>query len=455
MIKVITYGTFDLFHRGHYNVLKKAKELGNYLIVGVTSEQYDFERGKLNVQQSLIERIENVKATGLADLIIIEDHMGQKVSDVQKYDIQIFAIGSDWKGSFDYLNEFCNVVYIERTKNISSSQLRIDKFKNKKIGIVGSGRIAKRFTKECMYVSGCFVHGVYSRDKQKAEEFAEFHKLAKYTDDYQELLKEVDLIYIATPHLTHYQFIKDALTQGKHVLCEKPIVLRATELKELFQYAEELDLVIMEGIKTAFCPGFLRLVEITKSNIIGEIKDIRATFTKLEDKNKREFDPKQAGGSINELSSYLLLAMEKIAGPMDNVQFDSIIEVGVDIFTKITGRSKQTFFTGTAGLGVKSEGDLVISGTKGYIYVPAPWWKTQEFEIRFEDSKRNQKFFHKFYGDGLRYEIAEFMRLIQTNKQESLALTKNNMLSIVKVIEKFNKSYLINHSELQAEVVNA
>lgn len=103
MKKVITYGTFDLFHEGHYNLLKRAKALGDYLIVGVTTEYYDMQRGKLNVVNPLLERVENVKKTGLADEIIVEDHEGQKPEDIQKMGVDIFTVGSDWTGIFDYL----------------------------------------------------------------------------------------------------------------------------------------------------------------------------------------------------------------------------------------------------------------------------------------------------------------------------------------------------------------
>lgn len=84
MKKVITYGTFDLFHKGHYNILKRAKALGDYLIVGVTGENYDAERGKLSVQDSLATRIENVKKTGFADEILVEEYDGQKINDIIK-----------------------------------------------------------------------------------------------------------------------------------------------------------------------------------------------------------------------------------------------------------------------------------------------------------------------------------------------------------------------------------
>ena len=124
MKKVITYGTFDLFHEGHYNLLKKAKKLGDYLIVGVTTENFDEVRGKVNVVDSIIERIDNVRKTGFADMIIVEDHEGQKIEDIQKYDVDIFTVGSDWVGTFDYLEAFCKVIYLDRTPGISSTFLR-------------------------------------------------------------------------------------------------------------------------------------------------------------------------------------------------------------------------------------------------------------------------------------------------------------------------------------------
>ena len=103
MKRVITYGTFDLFHKGHLQYSETARELGDYLIVGVTSESFDIERGKLNVRDSILTRIENVKKTGFADEIIIEEYQGQKVSDIVKYNIDVLVVGSDWRGKFDYL----------------------------------------------------------------------------------------------------------------------------------------------------------------------------------------------------------------------------------------------------------------------------------------------------------------------------------------------------------------
>lgn len=170
MRKVITYGTFDLFHEGHYNLLKRAKALGDYLIVGVTTDTFDLERGKINTCNNVMERIDAVRATGLADLIVIEEYKGQKIDDILKYGVEIFAIGSDWEGYFDYLNEFCKVVYLPRTEGISSTQIRKHR-PVADIGIIGTGSIASRFASESAFVNSARITGAYNPLKSECDDF--------------------------------------------------------------------------------------------------------------------------------------------------------------------------------------------------------------------------------------------------------------------------------------------
>lgn len=447
MKKVITYGTFDLLHHGHINLLKRAKKLGDYLIVGVTSEIYDIGRGKLNVFQSLQERIENVKSTGLADLIIVEEFEGQKISDIKKYNVDIFAIGSDWKGKFDYLKSFCDVVYLQRTKDISSTQLRTKINKIIKIGVVGNGRIARRFIKESKYVSGVDVPCVYGRNIKHLNEFCENLELDKYYTDYGKFLNEIDAVYIALPHSLHFSFAKEALLAGKHVLCEKPITLSQKETAELFRIANEKKLIIYEAIKTAYAPCFDRLISMAQSGIIGEIKTIEASFTKLiENKNLREFDFSLGGGSLTEFGSYPLLVITKLFGTEPtNILYMTTLdkEKKIDLITKVFLKYKSSFATVTVGFGIKNENECVISGTNGYIIVSAPWWKTEYFEVRFEDLNKTQKVFCKFDGDGLRYEIADFINAIHTGKK-SYKLTDEESLFISSIIERFINKKLNN-----------
>ncbi|MBE2919757.1 Gfo/Idh/MocA family oxidoreductase [Anoxybacillus flavithermus] len=440
MKKVITYGTFDLFHEGHYRLLKRAKELGDYLIVGVTTDNYDKSRGKLNVQQNLMERIENVRKCGLADEIIIEEYEGQKIEDIQKYNVDVFAIGSDWMGQFDYLKSYCDVVYLERTRGISSTELRNKHNGIIRLGMVGNGRIARRFVTESKYVSGVNIEGVFGRNPDSLEKFTNENELEFFSVDYSEFLGKVDAVYIATPHQTHYQYIKDAILQGKHVLCEKPMVLSGKQAEELYSLAKDNNCVLLEAIKTAYCPGFIRLVSLVKSGIIGEIKSVDATFTKLVEGELRELDTSQAGGSMTELGSYPLLAFTKLlGGNIKELRFYSYFdkEKNVDLFTKFNLLYPGAIATGKVGLGVKSEGDLIISGTKGYIYVPSPWWKTEYFEVRYEDSNMNKKYYYKFEGDGLRYELAEFLSLINKQDLQSYKLKEEESIQIIRIIEKF------------------
>ncbi len=301
-MRVITYGTYDLFHEGHRRLLERAKALGDYLIVAVTTENFDDARGKLNVEQSLMERVRNVQESGLADEVIIEEYEGQKINDIQKHDVDIFAIGSDWLGHFDYLNDYCKVVYLDRTKGVSSTQLR-NEAGLLRLGVVGTGRIAHRFVDEAHYVSGVDVTGVWSRTPQNVQDFADKHELDFGAKDYEELLENVDGVYIATPHTTHEEYIRRALEAGKHVLSEKPMTLSAATTTELFDLAAERNLVLLEAVKTAFAPGFARMVAVARSGSIGEIRSVDATFTKLEQGDLREFDPEQGGGSLSELAS--------------------------------------------------------------------------------------------------------------------------------------------------------
>ena len=441
MKKVITYGTYDLLHQGHINLLRRAKELGDYLIVGVTNDSFDRERGKLNVCNNVLERVEAVKATGLADKIIIEDYFGQKIDDIQKYNVDIFAIGSDWEGKFDYLNEYCKVVYLPRTEGISSTMLREEKQATIKVGIVGCGNIAKRFVPEANYVNGVEIIGAYDIDNAMLNEFASQNNLQQLFTSFEAMLDNVDAVYIATPHLSHYAYCKQALLAKKHVLCEIPIVLEEGQARELYTIAEQQGVILMEANKTAHCPAFNHLMVMIKSGAIGEVVDIEASLSRLlPDKTRREFDPAQAGGSMYESGVYPLLPIFRLLGTdYKNLNIYSRMENGVDIYTKGVLRYPTAVCSFKLGLGVKTEGNLVISGTKGYAYVPAPWWKTDYFELRYEDQNLNKKYFYKWDGEGLRYEIQEWMSCIINKRFSSARLRRRESIAMAGVMQRFTE----------------
>ena len=119
----MTYGTFDLLHYGHINILKRAKSLGDYLIVGLSSDEFNELKGKKSVM-SYEERKEILESIRYVDKVIKESNWEQKVDDIIKYNIDVFVIGDDWEGKFDFLKEYCEVVYLPRTKSISTTLLK-------------------------------------------------------------------------------------------------------------------------------------------------------------------------------------------------------------------------------------------------------------------------------------------------------------------------------------------
>ena len=176
MIKVITYGTYDLLHYGHIRLLERAKALGDYLIVGVTADDFDKNRGKINVQQSLSERIAAVRDTGLADEIIVEEYV-------------------------DYLKEYCKVVYLERTQGISSSEIRNEK-RAVSLGLVGEGSFINKVAIESSYVNGLKLSGVYAVDYTQ---IGDTLKRTSTYESYEKLVEISDAVYIRSNPILHYK----------------------------------------------------------------------------------------------------------------------------------------------------------------------------------------------------------------------------------------------------------
>jgi len=444
MTKVITYGTFDLFHQGHYNLLKRARNLGDYLIVGVTSEHFDENRGKINVVEDVLTRVQHVKDTGFADQIIIEDHEGQKIEDIQRYGVDIFTVGSDWAGTFDYLNQYCKVVYLPRTPDISSTEIRSNMFHPVRIGIVGTGRMAPRFISEAKYVSGVQIITAYNpvKGEENVEKFREqYASIVLETESYDRFLDMVDAVYIASPNETHYDYVKKALLSGKHVLSEKPIAFTRRETKLLYDLAEEKGLILFEAVKVAYCPGFQELINVARSGKIGEIKDIEADFTRLASENSRERTDAKYGGAFYEFGPSVLVPIIKLMGTdYKHISFHSIFDKnGVDEYNKINIYYDNAMATARTGVAVKTEGQLVISGTKGYILAQSPWWLTRHFEVRYEDSSRIEPYDPPFRGDGLRYEISEFIRKIAGFSRNGYKLTAEDSIFMAEIIEKYTE----------------
>ena len=418
MTKVITYGTYDLLHFGHKKLLERAKALGDYLIVGVTSDDYDRTRGKINASQSLMERIEAVKSLGIADEIIVEEYEGQKIDDIRRLGVDIFTVGSDWVGYFDYLKEYCKVVYLPRTEGVSSSEIRAER-RMVRLGIYGSGRVAEKYRTECGFVNGLECAGMVSKD-----------------DEYTELLDKCNAVYIQSHPRDHVRHIRQALEAGRHVLCESPVALSGEECRSLFALAAGQKLVLMDAIKTAYSTAYNRMLLLIKSGKIGDVMSVDATCTSLMppycsiDELKDRWNARQAWAP-----AALLVVFHILGYDYEDCRRTSFYAPGTkdfDIFTKYDFKYPSAVATVKVGKGVKSEGDLIVSGTQGYVYVPAPWWKTDYFELRYENPIENKRYFYQLDGEGIRNELVQFLRQIRSGELSYGSISTKESILIAK-----------------------
>lgn len=408
MKKVITYGTFDLFHRGHYNILKRAKEHGDYLIVGVTGESYDLERGKLNVRDSLLTRIQNVRNTGFADEIIVEEYQGQKINDILKYDIDTLVIGSDWRGKFDYLKKYCEVLYLERTKDISSTQIRETSEPIYNLGIITDDFDDGSIVEESLYVSGIHANGVCCTSQDTLDEFKEKFELNVFTLDYDELLRNSDVVYVRSSFSERAKHVKRALSSGKHVIVEPPFTFDKKEAEEIFDLAKENSVVFTERITIAYLRAFTQLVWFLHGGIIGDVVNLKISAKDRE--NSKE--------SLLRLSSLALFASYKILNTNYLGDFNSVFfrtrNNGYYNFISLAYESMH------AAIDISSvthsvEG-LEVLGTDGSIYVPDDWWNIGYFEIKKPNETHPKRYSFNFEGNGFRYLLQDFLISINSMK---------------------------------------
>lgn len=432
MKKVITYGTYDLFHQGHYNILKRAKEYGDYLIVGVTGDNYDIGRGKLSVQDSIATRIENVKKTGLADEIIVEEYLGQKISDIIEYDIDAFVIGDDWKGKFDHLSKYCEVVYLERTKNISSTELREKLLDTIKLGIMTDGLDDNQIVGDSSRISELEVTGVYSTSKENANIFKEKYDLKKAYVTREELYTGNDVVFIKTALYTRYSLIKEALLAGKHVICDPPFTTNKALQEELFEIAKDQKKILIENVKMVHVNVFNQLLWLTHSGLIGDVVSFSCSISK-NDRNIKDL--------FNELLFLALTPMVKIMGidyekSSHNIVRgeDGSIEFGSATF--IYSRAEAYIKVGNT---IRVEPKVEIIGTKGSIRLSERWWKADYFEVEYVDSGEPQIYNTNFDGNGFKFLLRQVVNMIKNGRCDSRGLFREESIKISEILEEVER----------------
>ena len=431
MRKVITYGTFDLFHQGHYNILKRAKEYGDYLIVGVTGDSYDISRGKLSVHDDIATRIENVKNTGLVDAIIIEEYLGQKISDVIKYDIDTFVIGDDWRGKFDHLGKYCDVVYLERTKNISSTQLREENFPAHHIGIITDQENDNTIVSESKLVSGFKISGVYADDEELRERFKDKYQLETAFDNEMELFEASDIVYVRTRIEDRYDYIKEALEMGKHVICDPPFTISAKKQRELFDLAKDRGVALIDNVKMVYVRVFNQIMWMCHGGLIGDILQFNCSVSK-NDKNIKDF--------FDELMALALTPMVKIMGTDYTKMIPRLIREGDGVeFGSIVFEYPAAEAIVKVGNNVRVKNQMEIIGSKGTIRLKDNWWKSNYFEMEDTETGETKIYNMNFAGNGFKFLLKEMLVMFGNNKTESAGLFPEESVKISEILEEIHR----------------
>ena len=429
MRTVITYGTFDLFHRGHYNILKRAKAEGDYLIVGVTGETYDTERGKLSVQDSLATRIENVRKTGFADKIIVEEYLGQKIPDIIKYHVDVLVIGSDWRGKFDHLRKYCEVKYLERTKDISSTQLREENLHIYRLGIVTDSTDDNSIIMEAEAVSGIHVESVYSEDLSIAEGFKNKHDLYSGYDNYERFLNDTDIVYIKLPTSKRYNYIYTALMNDKHVICNAPFAMSTESVRLLKKIAEERKLVLMENISMLYQHAFGQLLWMSRGNLIGDLISLKCSISRTSFAAAEDL-------SFHDITCFPICAFVKILGTNYQDINSKIVydNSGNALSALLTVTYPNAYATAEIINSDYSDDLLIINGSNGQIVVPDEWWRMGYFKLKSNDSNRFKRYCSNFDGNGFRYLIQAMLREIRMGSAHNNQLSMDESISMINII---------------------
>jgi predicted dehydrogenase len=307
-----------------------------------------------------------------------------------------------------------------------------------KLGILGVEGMAERFYTASKVISGMEMVAAYDEDPQKLAKFCRGKGKMEPMESEEKFFAECDAVFINSSPERHYDHIMTALETGCHVICNPPMFLNVKEAKECYAKADEKELVLFEGLKTLYFPAFEHLLLLVKSGRIGAVKDIDVSCSQVPDHMELVVKDKYQGSFYDWAPTALLPIIKTFETECKDCQLINFENENFSYFTRGLLRYPNATAAIRLGKGMKVEGELIITGTKGYLYVPAPWWKPEYFEIRSEDLRNVKKYFYSYEGDGLRYMIYSFLHAIN-DPERGLLHTRAEVLRATKLIEKFEK----------------
>jgi predicted dehydrogenase len=307
-----------------------------------------------------------------------------------------------------------------------------------KWGIVGLGNIAQQFASELQLIDSAEIYAVASRNLDKAQEFANQFDCPNAYGSYDELFqdKNIDILYIATPHDSHAELTIKALKNNKNVLCEKPLALHYTDVEEMIATAKKHNKFFMEAFWTRFNPSMRETLQHIKEGAIGEVKYVNADFgIKFENPdNTRMTDIKLGGGALMDIGVYPLFLAYLILGiPKEIIAKANFYSTGVDSQTSVIMQYENAQAVLHSSFLYTNKVEASISGTKGRIDFDSLWFMTESYSLTQGDQKI--KFDKPTLGKGYTYEIEECHACLKANRLESELWSHQNSLDLAKIIE--------------------
>ncbi|MGV8980606.1 Gfo/Idh/MocA family protein [Clostridium sp.] len=318
--------------------------------------------------------------------------------------------------------------------------------KTYKWGILGPGTIAHKFAEGIGALDNAEIYAVVSRSIEKAESFGEKYHIKKRYSNYKDLCndKNIDIVYIATPHPIHKKFCIMCMESGKSVLCEKPVAMNEKELTEMIDCAKKNNVFFMEAMWTRFLPSLVKVRELLSNNKIGTIKRVTADFAfNAIAKEGRLYELELGGGALLDAGVYVLnfatMILGSKPGKVNSIAY--IGETGVDERTNIimeyeNGASADLF----CGISINTIDDAYIYGDKGYIRIPA-FWHAERLIIKMFDEDEEQTIDLPMLSNGYNYEAQEVMQCIENNQIESEVMLLSESLEIIKIMDGLRKQW--------------
>lgn len=315
-----------------------------------------------------------------------------------------------------------------------------------KWGILGTGKIARRFMQAMSYVPDAEVVAVGSRSLETAKQFGRQFGIPNCYGSYEDVLHDpaVEVVYIATPHNLHAENTLATLQAGKHVLCEKPFAVNAKQAEQVIQLARQTNRFVMEGMWTRCFPVMQEVVRRVRDGQIGTVRYLQADFGFQPPFNpeSRLFSPHLAGGALLDVGIYpIAFAFQFLGEPSQVVSTVTCGQTGVDELEGILLRyDSGAIAVLSASIQVNTPRQAFLCGTKGMVHFPAPWWKPSEaFWVRPDGTQEH--LLYPYEGDGLQFEIRHVQACLQQGKHESPLMPLEESLRILRLMDRLRAEW--------------